>query len=520
VRIFRGETVVRLALFPVALQLAGCPLTTGSLNNSDGGPTGSSDAGIIAASSVLEHHRRPSRDGWYTDSAFTQAAAAALHLDPTFNAQIQGQTYAQPLYLAGTDGRDRLIVATEENNVYLLDAANGATILQRHLGTAARRSQLPCGNLDPLGITGTPIVDPSSGTLFLDAMTVPTGTSSPTHLVFALSVDDLSTRPGWPVDVSARIQSPVRFDPTIQNQRSALALLNATLYVAYGGHWGDCRDYHGWVLGVPVSTPNNAVAWSTRAVGGGIWGPGGIASDGTSLFVATGNTFGVTQWGDGEAIIRLPPFLSFSQQSTDFFRPVNWLSLDQQDLDLGGSGPVLLTVPNSNPSNLIVALGKNGTAYLVDQSNLGGESATAVFSGQVSSSEIINAAAAYRTARSSYVVFRANGTQCPGGQVGDLVALRISGTPPTFQTAWCASQNGTGSPIVTTTDGQANAIVWGLGAEGDGRLHGFDGDTGQVVFAGGGSSDAMGGISRFQTPIVAKGRLFVAGTNRVYAFSP
>ena len=73
---------------------------------------------------------------------------------------------------------------------------------------------------------------------------------------------------------------------------------------------------------------------------------------------------------------------------------------------------------------------------------------------------------------------------------------------------------------MTTTDGQANVIVWGLGAEGDGRLHGFDGDTGQVVFAGGGSSDAMGGISRFQTPIVANGRLFVAGTDRVYAFSP
>src|SRR5262249_25816285 len=273
-------------------RLAGCSPRNGSPDG--GSPDGGS--GIVAASSVLEHHRRPSRDGFYTDPAFTPAAAAGLHLDATFNAHTQGRAYAQPLYLAGPNGRDGLTVATEENNVYVLDAANGATIVQRNLGAAVRRSQLPCGNIDPLGITGTPIVEPTSGTLFLDAMTVPTGGSSPSHLVFALSVDDLSTRPGWPVDVSARVQSTVRFDPTIQNQRSALALLNGTLYVAYGGHWGDCRDYHGWVLGVPVSTPNNVVAWSTRAVGGGIWGPGGIASDGTSLFVATGNTFGVTQW--------------------------------------------------------------------------------------------------------------------------------------------------------------------------------------------------------------------------------
>jgi len=512
-----GETIVRLALFAIAIQVAGCPVTTASLNYSDGG---SSDAGIIAASSVLEYHRRPSRDGLYTDPALTQAAAGGLHLDAAFNVHIQGRANAQPLYLAAPDGRDRLIVATEENNVYVLDAATGATIVQRNLGAAVRLSQLPCGNIDPLGVTGTPIVDPTSGTLFLDAMTIPTGSSSPTHLVFALSVDDLSTKPGWPLDVAARVQSPVRFVSTVQNQRSALAILNGTLYIAYGAHAGDCGNYHGWVVAVPVSTPNNVIAWSTRASGGGIWGPGGIASDGASLFVATGNTFGVTQWGDGEAIIRLPPSLSFSQQTTDFFRPTDWLNLDQRDLDLGGSGPVLLTVSNSSPSHLIVALGKDGTAYLVDQSNLGGESATAVFSDQVSSSEIINAAAAYKTTQSSYVVFRANGTHCPGGQVGDLVALRISGTPPTFQTAWCASQNGKGSPIVTTTDGQANVIVWGLGAEGDGRLHGFDGDTGQVVFAGGGSSDAMGGISRFQTPIVANGRLFVAGTDRVYAFSP
>src|SRR5262249_46594902 len=114
----RAQTIVRLAFFAIAMPLAGCP-TTASLNYPDGGSGspdggwhdgGSADAGIIAASSVLEHHLRPSRDGLYRDAALTQAAAAGLHLDATFNAQIQGRTYAQPLYLAAPNGRDRLVV--------------------------------------------------------------------------------------------------------------------------------------------------------------------------------------------------------------------------------------------------------------------------------------------------------------------------------------------------------------------------------------------------------------------------
>jgi hypothetical protein len=415
-------------------------------------------------------------------------------------------------------GHDRLIVATEQNNVYVLDAVTGAVIVQRNLGTSVNLSQLPCGNINPLGITGTPVLDPTTSSIFLDVMTIPNGSSAPTHLVFSLSVDDLSTKPGWPVDVTARVQAPSAFQSDIQNQRGALLLLNGTLYVPYGGHWGDCGSYHGWVIGIRVTDPSSVTAWSTRAEGGGAWGPGGIASDGSSLFVATGNTFNTTNWGDGEAIIRFAPGPTFSQQAIDFFRPRDWLNLDVTDTDLGGSGPVLVSVPGSNPSNLIVALGKDGKAYLIDQGNLGGESG-GIFSAQVSSSPIINAAAAYTTAQGTYVVFRGRGTHCPG-QSGDLIAIRISGSPPSFQTAWCATQNGRGSPIVTSTDGRANAIVWSIGSEGDNRLHGFDGDTGQVVFAGGGSSEQMGNLAPFQSPIVVKGRLFVAGADRVYAFTP
>jgi hypothetical protein len=296
-------------------------------------------------------------------------------------------------------------------------------------------------------------------------------------------------------------------------------LLGGTLYVPYGGHFGDCGDYHGWVVGVPTGRRASTRAWATRATGGGVWAPGGIASDGGSLYVATGNTFGASSWGDGEAVIRLGPGPSFSREPADFFAPATWAALDQADADLGGSGPILVDIPGAKPSRLVVALGKDGNAYLIDRSRMGGIGG-AVAARRVSADAIIGAAAAYATGRGTYVVFPGRGIGCPRGPAGDLTAIRIgAASPPTITVAWCADQHGRGSPIVTTPDGRSEAIVWSVGAGGDGRLRGFDGETGQVVFDGGGAGDAMSGVERYQTPIVAKGRIFVAGDREVYAFT-
>ena len=522
---------VAICLAAATVGTAGCSKSTLSLGpdagNPDGGGgnpgpdggggnPGSSDGGV----SVLEHHNHPSRDGVYVDASLTKTAAAGMHLDPAFNATIQGPTYAQPLYLDnGPGGQDLIFAATEQNIVYALDAASGSVVWQRTLGAPVPLSRLPCGIINPLGITGTPVIDIETRTLFVDAMTTPDQGPTKKHLVFGLSIDDSTIRPGWPIDVSAVVTSPTQFNSAVQSQRSALALLNRTLYVAYSGLFGDCSTYHGWVLGLPLASPPTVTAWHTRALGGGIWGPSGVASDGTSLFVATGNTIGTSVWQDGEAIFRFDPGPVFSGQPASYFTPDDWKYLDDADLDLGGTGPVLLTLPGSTPLSLVVALGKNGKAYLLNRDNLGGQSPGGLFSATVASNEIITAAAAYTTAQGSYVVFRGQGTNCPGS-AGDLVALKVSGSPPSFTTAWCANQNGAGSPIATTTDGLANTIVWSVGAEGDNRLRGFDGDTGQVVFAGGGPSEAMGFVRRFQTPIVAKGRIFVAADNRIYAFKP
>jgi len=474
---------------------------------------------VATGGSVLEHHGGPRREGVYVDATLTRASAATFHLDSSFQGAVAGAVYAQPLYFAGgPGGKDVVIAATERNVVAALDASSGSAIWTRNLGAPVPLSRLPCGNIDPLGITGTPVVDAAARRIYLDAMTTPDGGATKRHLVFALSIDDGSTIAGWPVDVSARVGfGATAFDSSVHNQRGALALVGGTLYVPYGGHWGDCGNYRGWLVGIPTANPAAPVAWATGARGGGSWSPSGVASDGTSLYLSTGNTIGASTWQGGEALLRFSADPAFSGLSADSYAPGNWLALDNADDDLGGTGPVLVDVPGATPSALLVGLGKDGKIYLVDRAHMGGIGGQLSVA-QVTSNAIITAAASYTTSQGTYVVFRGNGSSCPAGQSGDLTAVRITATaPPTAVTAWCARQNGMGSPMVTTTDGSAEAIVWSVGAEGDQRLHGFDGDTGQVVYAGGGAGDALGNVRRFQTPILAKGRIFVGADGAVRA---
>jgi hypothetical protein len=460
---------------------------------------------------VTQEHKHISRDGLYIDSAFTQTAAANLRRDLNFNGAILGSVYAQPLYIEnGPGGAAMIIVATETNNVYALNAGTGNVIWHRNVG-APVTSGLPCGNINPLGITGTPVVDPVSRSLFFDAMVAGVPVK---HLIFSLDVDTGATRPGWPVNVNAKARyNGLTFTSSIQNQRGALALINGIVYVPYSGHFGDCGEYRGWVVGIPVNNPSTVSAWATRAIGGGIWGHGGIASGGTNMFVITGNTSQTGgQWGDGEAVVRLRPGPIFSGNRIDYWAPPNWLELDNGDTDLGGCGPLLITVNGATPSQLVLALGKDGKAYLLNRNNLGGITAP-VASAQVATSIRGQAAATYRTRQGTYFVFRATS--------GAISAYRVTATnPPTIVPAWNASQSGQGSPWVTATNGTDNVIVWTANSgNGDQRLRGFNGDTGAVVYGGGGPNELMNGTSKWNTGIVARGRMYFAGTNKVYAFT-
>ena len=474
-------------------------------------------SGVVPANAqvnVTQHHNHASRDGLYIDSAFTPAAAANLMRDLNFDGTISGDVYAQPLYIeGGPGGRAMIIAVTESNNVYALDAADGSIIWQRNVGAPVPADDLMCTKFDPMGITGTPIVDLASRALFLDAMTTPDGGKTKKHFIFSLNVDTGDTNSGWPVDVEATATfNGMTFTAGIQQQRPALGIADNILYVPYGS-MGDCGLFHGWLVGVPIDNPASVTAWATRAIGGGIWGVGGVASEGMNPFITTGNTFNTGgNWGGGEAVIRFQPGPIFTGSPTDYWVPVNWLNLDNKDWDLAGSGPLLVDVPGATPSNLVVALGKDANAYLLNRENLGGIGAP-VASSQVSDSNIIQAAVTYRTKQGTYVAFRASTTA--------LSVFRITATnPPTIASAWSVSQDGRGSPFVSSTDGTNNMIVWVVGADegGDQRLHGFDGDTGNVVYAGGGANELMAGTRRFNTGIVARGRIYIANDNKVYAF--
>ena len=480
------------AAIAIGLGILGIAASRALLPQAPAAPAG-------ASVNVTQHHNNPSRDGLFIDPAFTPSAAANLARDVNFDGTIVGNVYAQPLYVeGGPDNRAKVIAVTESNNVYALDAITGTIIWQRNVGTPASGM----GLISPVGITGTPVIDLASRSLILVAVI-----SGPNNMVYSLNVDTGAINPGFPIDVNASFPD---FSSSLHMQRGALTLLGNMVYVPYGGY-ADIGNYHGRVLGVSLDG-SQLGSWATTSLKSGIWSPGGIASDGTNLYVATGNApGGTTPWGGSEAIIRLQPGPVFSGSTTDYWAPTNWQSLDSSDIDLGGTNPIIVDVPGATPSALVVAIGKDRNAYLLNRTNLGGVTAP-VAQAVVSSGHIINSPATYRTSQGTFVALRPVS--------GTLTAFKITPTsPPTIATGWSVSSTGRTSPFVTSTDGTSNPIVWAYGHGTNQRLFGYNGETGALIFAGGGANDTISGTRTFNTGIAARGRIYVAGDNKVYAFS-
>jgi len=376
-------------------------------------------------------------------------------------------------------------------------------------------SRLSCGNINPVGITGTPVIDQSRGAIYLDAMGLTS--TGPQHLVFGLSVANGQTLPGFPVNVAQALgDTGMHFTASYQSQRGALLIMHHTLYVPYGGFYGDCGSYHGWVVGIGLNSPHRASAWKTPATGGGIWAPGGIVSDGQSLFVATGNAFGASRWEGGEAVIRFGLELKPPTSTSDYFAPADWQSLDASDSDLGGTNP---TVLNVGGSHFILALGKDAKAYLLNRDNLNGIGGALAVE-EVARQSIITAPAAYPEPGGGVLVaFNGLGSNCPGEIANpSLVILKVQARPASaIATALCYSVDGAGPPVVTTTDGMANPIIWTVGADGDGQLHAFRGDNAKPLAIG--SQTAMHGLHHFVTVVPTQKYLYVPADNRIYAFS-
>ncbi|HLQ03927.1 MAG TPA: PQQ-binding-like beta-propeller repeat protein, partial [Nitrososphaerales archaeon] len=264
------------------------------------------------------------------------------------SASLDGKVYAEPLLAAGI-----LVAATENNTVFALNDTDGQIVWQRHLGAPVPRSDLPCGNIDPTGITGTPVIDPAAQIVYVVGFL----RTDHQHWLYALDLKTGGLR-------FSRVVDPPGGDPLVEQQRGALSLSNGVLYVPYGGLWGDCGEYHGWVVGTPANITSRLFAYQVpTGRGGGIWAPSGAAVDaGGDLLVSTGNSFASSVFDYGDGVIRLSPSL----QLLDWFAPSNWVALNNGDTDIGSVGPSLLG------PDLLFQIGKDGLGYLLNESRLGG----------------------------------------------------------------------------------------------------------------------------------------------------
>ena len=377
--------------------------------------------------------------------------------------KLDGAVYAQPLITAHA-----VIVATEADSVYSLDPSTGAVRWRRHLATPVNGSSLPCGDIDPSGITGTPVIDPATQLVW-----VVTFSSGPdVHTLWALRLADGTIAASRPAD-------PPGSDPASAQQRGALALGKGRVYIPFGGLFGDCGDYHGTVLGLSTATGTEAtatrpLAYTTPAGRAGIWAPPGPVVDrGGDILVATGNGLPVEPAGDANSVIRLTPDLAVSGRFTS---PAT-ASLSQSDQDFGSTSPTLV-------GDDVLQVGKAGVAYLLDPGL------------HVVASAHICAGGFGGTAVASGDVF----LSCFDG----LYAVRATATGITVR--WKATSLRPGPPIV------AGGVVWTV--DRGGHVDGFDARTGRPVY-----THDVSVAGSFPTLAAYKGALYVADGNRVAAFT-
>ena len=383
------------------------------------------------------------------------------------SASLDGRSiYAQPLVVG-----DRVIVATEGDSLFSLDAATGSVVWSRNLGTPVPKSDLPGGNIDPSGITGTPVVDTAAGTIYAVAFIRDGG---PHHELFAV---DLST---GTVDWHRTVDPP-GLSPLVEQERGAVALSGGRVYVEYGGLYGDIGQYKGAVVSSAADGTGALTSYVLPASRrGGMWNPAGPVVDGSGdLWVVTGNTISQSTFDYGNSLIRLSPALSV----LDYFAPTNWASLNAADLDLCTLAPVMM------PNGRVLVIGKAGTAYLLDSANLG-HVTTAPVSAAIGGSPYGSAALL--------------GSRVFVPCSASLKALDVSTSQ--IRVAWTVS-GAASSPTI------ADGYVWSVSYAG--LLKALDPATGTVVY----SRQLSTPPSRFTSPAAAGGRLFVPDGTKITAVS-
>jgi polyvinyl alcohol dehydrogenase (cytochrome) len=453
-----------------SLLAAGCSASTAA--KPGGSSTAQASSPASASVSAPASSATPaSATNWpvyHADAARTGLVTglpAAGPLHTAWSRKLDGAVYGQPLVIGQV-----VVAATENDSVYGLDRATGRVLWRRHVGTPVPLSALPCGDIDPLGITGTPAYDPATELVY--AVAEETGFR---HVLYGFSLSGQ-------VKVTRNLPAPDG-EPRYDQQRPALAITGGRVYVAFGGLFGDCGPYIGSVVGVPVSGTGPLISYrvpTTRE--GAIWGTGNLVlGPHDTLWVSVGN--GAAMKGEGEAgggrydgsdsIVELTPTL----HRVAFFAPTTWGDDNANDLDLGSMSPALLA------NGYVLADGKRGVAYLLSAAHLGG------VGGQLASKQVCTAFGGPSV--DGNVVY----VPCEGG---GLAAVDTAGGR--LRVLWRGPANAYGSPVL------GGGAVWVADWDA-GTLYELDQATGRVRHQIG-----LGGVlPHFASPSLSGG-LVLTGT--------
>jgi outer membrane protein assembly factor BamB len=410
-----------------------------------------------------------------TSADTAEGALAGTPVAAWTSPRVDGAVYGEPLVFGG-----QVLVATENDTVYALSVADGSVAWSIHLGTAVPASALPCGDIAPtVGVTSTMVVDASTRTLYVSAATW----DGRAH--HALSAIDLASHA---VRWSRDLDQPGWSAPA-QLQRAGLALDGGQVLVGFGGNYGDCGRYHGWVIGVPESGKGPLRAYEVpTANGGAIWAPPGPAVDDTgNAFVATGN--GSASPGGAFDHANTVVELSSTLVETAFFAPANWAEDSAADADLGSTSPVLLG------GGLLFVVGKETTGYLLHRDALGG------VGGPAATVALCNSRGATAAAGAQLFVV------CPDDGTVEEVTVDGAGGLRRGWT-WRSPTRGAGSPTL------ARGVLWSVDP-GASTLYGVDPASGATRFRlplGTGAPSHFAGVS------AGEGLVVVAGATAVEAF--
>ena len=450
----------------VRIKLAAALLAAGAVTAAPGFAACTTTAGQAGPGSGQAHSVRAGpATNWPTyhaDAARSGVAdglPAAGRLAMGWSRRLDGAVYGQPIVIGNL-----VIAATERDSVYGLARATGRVRWRAHVATALPLGSQPCGDIDPLGITSTPVYY--------------------RNLVYALAQDGRTRHVLVGLDPATgrvlyrrAVLSPDR-RPFYDQQRGALAAGNGRIYVTFGGHFGDCGPYTGSVVGVPAAGPGArskpVVAYKVPSFRAGIWAPGGpvIGPDGT-VYVGVGNGGTSPPYDDSDSVTALSPAL----HRIGVFAPASWVTDNRRDLDLGSMTPALTR------TGRVLAVGKRGVGYLLLAGHLDG------VGGQIASRPVCPAFGGASVIRQTVIV------PCAGG--GPAAVAVAPGTP---RVRWRGPPTADGSPVI------GGGAVW-VTDTAAGVLYELNPRTGKAVHR-----LALGSaLPHFASPSLT-GRLVLVGT--------